>query len=237
MAVVTLNGQIGAVGAEVGSEAARLLNADYVDRLVLAEAAKRMGSTVEVLEIKGQRKLAIRDRLGYFFQTLLERSAVSGEGELYSGLEYLPAVEYTELAREPMTAAQRLDDQHFIEATSTVIKDLARAGDVIINGRGSNLILRDMLGVLHVGLLAPMELRIKTIIEREHLNREEAERYVRDTEQARLIYFKKFFKVSPEDPSLYDIVLNMGTMSLEAAAAVIALAASKLEPPGGLESR
>ena len=238
MAVVTLNGQIGALGAEVGALTARLLNADYVDRLVLAEAAKRMGSTVEVLELKAQRKLALRDRLAYFFQTMLERSAMSGAGgEPYfsPGMEYLPSEEYTDLAREPLTAAQRLDDEHFIEVTSTVVKDLARAGNVIINGRGSNLILRDMSDVLHVGLFGPMELRVKTIMDREHLNREEAERYVADTESARLTYFKKFFKVSPESPSLYHVVLNMGSLSVDSAAEIVAHAARKLEPAAVLE--
>ena len=238
MAVVTLNGQIGALGAEVGALTARLLNADYVDRLVLAEAAKRMGSTVEVLELKAQRKLALRDRLAYFFQTMLERSAMSGAGgEPYfsPGMEYLPSEEYTDLAREPLTAAQRLDDEHFIEVTSTVVKDLARAGNVIINGRGSNLILRDMSDVLHVGLFGPMELRVKTIMDREHLNREEAERYVADTENARLTYFKKFFKVSPESPSLYHVVLNMGSLSVDSAAEIVAHAGRKLEPAAVLE--
>ncbi len=233
MAVVTFNGQIGALGAEVGALSARLLDADYVDRLVLAEAAKRMGSTVEVLELKAQRKLALRDRLAYFFQTMLERSAMSGAGgEPYfsPGMEYLPSEEYTDLAREPLTAAQRLDDEHFIEATSAVIRDLAGAGNVIINGRGSNLILRNMTNVLHVGLSAPMELRVKTIMEREHLNREEAERHVNDTENARLTYFKKFFKVSPEDASLYHMVLNMGSLSVDSAAEIVAHAAEKLEP-------
>jgi len=49
---VTLNGPIGDGGNEIGVAAARLLNADYVGRLVLAEAAKRMGSTVTALTEK-----------------------------------------------------------------------------------------------------------------------------------------------------------------------------------------
>ena len=46
MNVVTLNGQLGGAAREVGQEVARRAGADYVDRLLLAEAAKRVGATV-----------------------------------------------------------------------------------------------------------------------------------------------------------------------------------------------
>ncbi len=231
MAVVTFNGPIGAGGNEIGVLVAGLLNADYVDRLILAQAAKRIGSTVEVLEIKEQRKLALRDRLAYFLQTMLERSAMSGAGgEPYfsPGMEYLPSEEYTDLADEPLTAAQRLNDEHFIEATRVVIKDLADGGDVVIIGRGSNMILKDVPGVLHVGLITPLELRIKTIMEREHLEERDAEKYVADVEKAREIFFRRFFRVHPDDPNLYHMVLNMGTIDVKTAAEITANAADRI---------
>ena len=232
MAVVTFDGPRGSGGYEVGVLAARLLNADYVDRLVLAEAAKRIGSTVEVLEIKGERKVALKDRLAYFLQTMLERSAMSGAGgEPYftPGMEYFPSEEYTDLAQEPLTAAQRLNDQRFIEATTAVVKDLAKAGDVVIIGRGSKMILKDTPGVLHVGLIAPLELRVKTIIEREHLGRKDAEKFIADMEKARAVFFRKFFKVRPDDPNLHHMVLNMGAMSVKTAAEIVAHGAKDLE--------
>ena len=231
MAVVTIDGPIGAGGVELGVLTAGLLNADYVDRLVLAEAAKRIGSTVEVLEIKGQRKVPLRDRLAYFLQNMLERSAMSGAGgEPYfsPGMEYLPSEEYTDLAQEPLTAAQRLNDQHFIEATSGVIKDLAEAGDVVIIGRGSNMMLKEMAGVLRVGLVAPIEQRRRLIAEREHLNHRDAEKYIADMEKARTVYFKKFFKVHPGNASLYHMVVNMGDMSVKTASEIVAHAARDL---------
>ena len=238
MAVVTFNSPIGAGGSEVGVLTARLLNADYIDRLILAEAAKRIGSTVEVLEIKEQRKIPRRDRLAYFLQTMLERSAMSGAGGmpyLSPGMEYLPSEEYTDLAQEPLTAAQRLHDQSFIEVSSAVIKDLAQAGDVVIIGRGSNMILKDMPGVLHVGLMTPLEQRIRTIVEREHLGWSDAGKYITDMEKARVIYFRKFFKVHPDDPNLYHVVLNMRTMSVNTAAEIVVHAVEELTSEARLE--
>ena len=240
MPIVTINGPIGSRGQEVGIQAARLLNVDYVDRLILAEAAKRLGSTVEVLHIKAHRQVALRDRLAYFFQTMIERSATSGiDGVPYftSGVEYLPSEEYRDLAQEPVTAAQSLNDRRFLEVTDAVIKDLAKSGNVVIIGRGSNMILQDEPGVLHVGEIAPMELLIGTIMEREHMDRPSAEKYVIDTEKARVSYYKKFFKVHPDNSSLYDMVLNMGSLTADAAAELVAHAAKAVEPAGAHRSR
>ena len=49
MAVVTVNGEYGSRARESGERVAQLLDANYVDRLILTEAAKRMGATVEAL--------------------------------------------------------------------------------------------------------------------------------------------------------------------------------------------
>ena len=231
MPVVTFNGHMGAGGNEVGVVAARMMGADYVDRLVLAEAAKRIGSTVEALSIKEQRKIALRERVAYFFQIMLERSAMSGAaGEPYfsPGMEYLPSEEYTDLAQEPLTVAQKLKDEHVLDATSAVIRELANTGNVVIIGRASNLILKDAPGVLHVGVIAPLDFRISTIMDREHLNAREAGKYVTEMEKAREVYFRKFFKVLPHDVSLYHLVLNLGPMSVETAAEIVTHAAEKI---------
>ena len=130
MAVVTMNGPIGSGTNEVGVHAARLLHADYVDRLVLAEAAKRIGSTVEVLEIKGLRKLSLRDRLAHFLPENdgAFRNGRCWRGPLFQSRYGIPALCGIH-GPVPGTShpSQRLNDEHFIEVTTAVIKDMADA--------------------------------------------------------------------------------------------------------------
>jgi cytidylate kinase len=231
MPVVTFNGPIGAGGNEIGLKVAGLLNADYVDRLILAESAKRIGSSVEVLHMKEQRTVQMRDRIAFFLQTMLERSAMSGAaGEPYfsAGMEYLPSEAYSDLVQEPQTAAQRLNDERVLEVTSAVIKDLAESGNVVIIGRASNIILKDMPGALHVGLVTPPNLRVKTIVERENLSEKEAEKYVTETEKARVMYYKRFFKVDPLTPHQYHLIINREFMDIDTSAEVVVTAARKL---------
>ncbi len=229
MPIITINGTIGSGTFEVGQMVANSLNLNYVDRMVLAEAAKRVGSPVGALVEKEQRVVRFRERLGRFLQTMLERSAISGvSGEPYfgRGIEMLPAETYTELAGDPSSSAQRVNDQAFIEATTTVIKEVAEAGNVVIIGRGSNMILAETPGVVNVSLIAPLEYRINTIMHREHLSHENAAAYVEQLEEARLTFFRKFFKVNANDPELYHIVLNTGMMDHEAVVDAVSRVAS-----------
>jgi cytidylate kinase len=231
MPVITINGPVGSGAIEVGQLVAQQLNLNYVDRLVLAEAAKLVHAPVGALLDKEQRVDRFRGRLAYFLQTVLERSALYADaGEPYFGapIEMLPGEFYSELARDSSSAVQKVSDRAFIEATTSVLKGLYQAGNVVIIGRGANVILADAPGIIHVGMSAPPEIRVATIMEREHLIREDAEAYVEEVEQARIRFFRKFFQVNPNDPSLYHLMLNLEQMRPETAAEVIAHAAKEL---------
>ncbi|MFC1935186.1 AAA family ATPase [Chloroflexota bacterium] len=229
MTVITINGQIGTGGPEIAAELARRLGFDYVDRLILAEAALRLGATVEALAEKEQRTPSRGERIARFLQTLMERSAAAGAGgDPYfgPGLGVLLGQDYTEVMREPITRADQLKDDHFIEATQSVIQELANSGNTIINGRASNLILRDRPDAFHVGLVSSsMESRINVIANRLGVPPEEAERIVNEHEKARVAYFRKFFKASAEDPSKFHIMLDTHRLDRDRVAAIIINAA------------
>ena len=228
MAVVTLNGQIGSGGPEVGLQVAHYLHADYVDRLIFAEAAKRIGATVQAVAGKESEVTRRRDRLGRFFQNVLERSAMSGAGgEPYfgPGVDVLLSRDYYSEDEEPITLAHEVDDKKFIEVTTTVIKDLAKEGNVVIVGRAGNLILKGEPGV---GTVAPLEHRIHTIMDREHLEYDDAMRFVEEHERARKAFFSKFFDVDTDDPNNYHMIINMADLKVETAGEMIAHAAQDL---------
>ncbi len=230
MPVITINGPIGCGSVNIGQLVAEQLDLSFVDRLVFTEAAKLVGTPVGALIDKEQRLVRFRDRLGTFLQNMLERSAMSGvSGEPYfgRGIDSLPPETFLELSQGP-TAAAKVDDRAFIDATTRVVTDLYNKGDVVIIGRGANVILADTPGVVHVGLLAPIEVRAETMRQLEGYEADEAQSYVNELEQARVTYFRKFFQVHPNEPSLYHMVLNMGKMPLKTAAEVIAHAAGDL---------
>ena len=230
MPVITINGPIGCGAVTIGQMVSEQMNLNFVDRLFFTEAARIIGTPVGTLIAKEQRVDRFRDRLGRFVQTMLERSAMSGvSGEPYfgRGIENLPPETYMDLTGDGRVA-QKLDDKTFIEAMTKVANDLHAQGNAVIIGRGANQILADAPHTLHVGLLAPMEVRVKTLIDREHFEKEEAEIHVEELERAREDFIMKFWKVHPNEAKHYHMMLNMGKMNPQTAAEVICSAAGDL---------
>ena len=230
MPVITINGPIGCGAVTIGQMVSEQMNLNFVDRLFFTEAARIIGTPVGTLIAKEQRVDRFRDRLGRFVQTMLERSAMSGvSGEPYfgRGIENLPPETYMDLTGDG-SVAKKLDDKPFIEAMTKVANDLHSQGNAVIIGRGANQILADASHTLHVGLLAPMEVRVKTLIDREHFEKEEAEIHVEELERAREDFIMKFWKVHPNEARHYHMMLNMGKMNPKTAAEVICNAAGDL---------
>jgi len=201
--------------------------------MIFTEASRIVGTPVGTLIAKEQRVNRFRDRLGRFVQTVLERSAMSGvSGEPYfgRGIENLPPETYMDLTGEGGGVVQKLDDKTFIDATTKVVKDIHAKGNAVIIGRGANQILADATDTLHVGLIAPMSVRVETLMAREHFEREEAEIHVEELERAREDFVQKFWKVHPNEAKHYHMMLNMGRMSPKIAAEVIAHAVGDLTP-------
>ena len=204
MPVITINGPIGSSTLEVGHLVSEKLNLNYVDRQVLAQAARLVNSPVAALVDKEIRPTGFRDRLSRLLTSMLEQ-------ESYGGLDFgLAAENIPSESFAHIGGSGRVDDTTFVSATSAVIQDLASGGDVVIIGRNSNLILAEMPGVFHVGLLASQERRLANAMRRDHLTREEAESYLAQSEKARVDLSRKAFKTDPNDPSGYHLVLNLG---------------------------
>ena len=230
MPLITINGPIGCGAVTIGQMVAEQMHLNFVDRLFFTQAARIVGTPVGTLIAKEQRVDRFRDRLGRFVQTMLERSAMSGvSGEPYfgRGIENLPPETYMDLTGGG-GVAQKLDDKVFIEAMTKVANDLHAKGDAVIIGRGANQILADASHTLHVGLLAPMEVRVQTLVDREHFEWEEAEIHVEELERAREDFIQKFWKVHPSDARHFHMTLNMGKMNPKTAAEVICHAAGDL---------
>ncbi len=224
MPVVTVTGLIGSGAIEVGAEVARKLDIDYIDRMILAEAAKKIGATVAAVAERTERPPRLGDRIAGFVKTVLERSALAGGGAdpyFGGGLDALLVREYRDFPSEAPVTDETLSDENLIKVTSEIINEIAASGNVVIAGRGANVILRDLPGALHVGLVSRHAERLMRIMEREGLNAIEAERHVIENDRARLAYYRRFFNVDPEDPQYYHLVLNTDLLHIDHTADVV----------------
>ena len=240
MAVITIEGRIGSGTTEVGRMVARELGIDYIDRLLLADIARRCGTTVEALADTERRVPSRASRFAYLIQRMLQRSAVAGMGgDPYfgPGIETLLARPYHDLEEPLATSAEEVDAQRFIDTTAGVITDLAEIGNVVILSRGGAAILRDRPDVLRVGLIAHQNERVRRIMERERLSEEDAIEWIEHSDQAQLQYFEKAFATTPLDPFLYHFVLHTGEIGVEHATQIIVDAVRLMGEKGKREAQ
>jgi cytidylate kinase len=211
MPVITIRGLTGSGASDIGREVARMIKGDYVDRQVIAEVAellKRPHKQVEAKErISPDLFKRIRRQL---------RRAIAGSHKIDSA--------YMRTWEDP------LDDADYLDALESVIRDLATEENMVMVGRGSQFILRNNRGVLHVLVIAPMEDRLNKVMTDLNVIRDEAIRYIEDNDSGRRAFVERFFQAEMEDPQHYDLVINTKHISYDAAARLIVAAAGEKDP-------
>jgi cytidylate kinase len=222
MPIVTVSGQVGAGAREAGRPAANQLGIDYVDQEILVEAARVMGVPMESVVPFDERTASRGERLAAMLRRFFETSAAAGAAEPMlgsGGLDVLLSRTYGEVASGE--GLQEVSDETYLATLSGIVSDLAAQGNVLIIGRGSQVILKDCPGALHVLLVAPLDQRVAFIAEREALSKEAATKRVHDGDRGRAAFHHKFFKVDVDNPALYHLTLNTGRLSIEDAAQLI----------------
>ncbi len=203
MSVVTIRGHLGSGAPEVGRQIAEKLHADYVDRELIAEVATRLHRKEhEVIE----KEMPPASLLGRIAEAL-QHTYAFGDG--FTGA-YLPISEIP------------LGDNRYLQALESVIRELARRSQsLVIRGRGSQFILKDYPGTFHILIVAPLEARVKRLMEDRKLDRETAKLEIARSDKSRREFIKRYFHAELEDPVNYDLVINTERLSLQAAASIV----------------
>jgi cytidylate kinase len=105
----------------------------------------------------------------------------------------------------------------------------ASRGNVVIVGRGAQIILREIPGVARVRIVAPKDVRVKRIMERLNFSRDEAEDYAHKYDHERENLVRSIFQSDPQDWSLYDVIINTERFSAGDAAQFVIDAVEKIE--------
>ena len=225
MYTITLGGMSGGGARDIGPIVAQKLKADYVDRIFLSNIAKDVGATVEALHQREEKLPSRSEKWIHVIQRLLERSAVTGSaGDPYfgPGITALLTEEYEDISQPTITRGHEVEDDVYIEAIESAMKEMAADGDVVFIGRGGHVILKDMPNVLRVGVVASLEDRVKTLMAREAIDTDKAIVILEQRDQARKYFFKKYFELDePDNPNLFHFTINSSEISTNYAAEMV----------------
>jgi cytidylate kinase len=164
---------------------AERLGVTFLDRAIPASVAERAGVTVEAVASADEHSQQPVDRLISSLARVVNSGAATGQ-----------PVERVELEERKM----RSEIEAFLAYAS-------RSGGVVL-GRGGAVVLRDVPGALHVHLGGPRDARVEAVIERDHVDRDTAERAVDSNDRARMDYVRGAYGVDGEDPTLYHLMID-----------------------------
>ncbi|MCF8095137.1 MAG: cytidylate kinase family protein [Desulfobacteraceae bacterium] len=110
----------------------------------------------------------------------------------------------------------------YLDVLQSVVYRISRQGEGIVVGHGSQMLLKDFGCALHVRIHASLPKRAELMAEQRGIEYQVAEKIILKKDEEYKGFFKYAFQMDPNDPDLYDLVLNTGKISTETAAKYIA---------------
>ena len=102
------------------------------------------------------------------------------------------------------------------------IRSLAEAGNCIFVGRCADYVLRNRKDLFRVFISAPVEFRVRTMMDRKGLSEEQAKKLIRQVDKDRSSYYKYYTDQIWGEIENYDLCINSARVGVDAAVKAIA---------------
>jgi cytidylate kinase len=228
MTVITVSRQLGSLGGDIASNVAQELGLRLIDAETINRAAERAGVpriALAELESEGERGLAGRVLNAMRAMPLLPStsSRTTTSGDVASPRTSTTTFPFGGLF-SPTVPPISSSLEGYVRMVGLVIRGLAHEGNVLILGRGGQILLKNYPGALHVQTVAPFAQRVEVVMSRFGLSERDAQQRVRSSDRARFDYIRRYHDVDWLDPTLYHLVLNTASLPAPAAAKLMVTA-------------
>ena len=195
MAVITISRQFGAGGKTFGRRIAETLGYYYADEDIIERAV------VEIYISSDGRKTIESEPVDRFKKFISKLNPFG-----------------TSLMELPLDDKERyIDGFKYVELLNLIIPKIAKDGNAVIVGRGGQYILQNLENTYHLLLIANKEDRTKFIEEHYRASSTRAAQMIKRMDKRRVNLFSYFRRKDYDDPTLYDLVINMGLLSMDKA--------------------
>ena len=113
----------------------------------------------------------------------------------------------------------------YLDRLQSVIFEVAKKGDALFFGKGSQLLLNSFNCALHVLVTGSMGKRIQRVMEEKKVDKEIAEKMIHRSDQDKRGFLRFAFEEDWLNPNLYDLVLNTDKLTIDSAAKMVMEAA------------
>lgn len=165
--------------------------------------SRQMGSQGDELA------LTVAQQLGWQLvqRDLINRAAVA------AGIPHIALADIDELGLlnlRPSAKEWRAYQDH----VAGLIQAWADKGEVVIVGRGGQMALRGWPDVFHIRVVAPLEMRVAHLQQKENISAESAHARLEASAKTRARYLRRSYGVQIDDPTLYHLIINTGLLGL-----------------------
>ena len=229
MAVVTIPRQLGSIGDLVAHRTAEHLGYDWVDKDLITEVARE--ANVPESEVENYDELSESSVKRFLLSFFTPSRSVPVPPAMLWGLGFPYEVSAALLADDAALTEEQhhLDQRDYLKFLQISVDRLWKRGNLIIVGRGAQAILRDHPNTLHVRTVAPIETRIRVVMERHEVSSKEAQNMIQKSDKRRAAYLRNNYDIDWDDITLYHFIINTGLTSQAVAARLIQQSVGNLQ--------
>lgn len=192
--IINIGRQLGSGGHDIGRMLALDFQANYYDQELLNLAAKESGFSERFFEQNDERK-------GFFKGLFNVQTSHFSGGSMYK----------TNFSQESLFQFQ-----------SDAIRKAACEGSCVFVGRCADYVLRDFKNKVDVFITASMEYRVEQIMNKQHLDREAARKFIEQKEAKRAAYYNYYTGKKWGAAESYDLCVDASLLGLEETEKLIA---------------
>ncbi len=207
MMAVTIEGEAGAGGLEIGRLVATRIEGTYVQKQAIRRIARQLDASVEAVVRKELAYHSRWKRAGHKLEVWLAQMGRTWAGDPW-GMQgnYMNDLDAGTNRKE---LPGEITDSEYKKAIYDNAGRYLKEGNVVLAHRAGCLTLQDRTEAVHVGLFAPKDRRVARAAWRYRIGRGEAEEWVETMDAARSAWFQHLADQDPHDRSIYDIAIDV----------------------------
>lgn len=113
----------------------------------------------------------------------------------------------------------------YLSQIQAVLLEHVKKDNVVYHGHAGHLLLTEIPQVLKVRIIAEIADRVALLQQRQNLSRDQALKFIENEDKHRTNWTRYLYKMDLNDPRLYDIVINIGQLTIRDACELVCTAA------------
>lgn len=153
----------------------------------------------------------------------ISREQIIEHGKKYGIDEFMLAARKIMEAKPPHSwDPQAVQIHYYLSIFKASLLDYVVQGDMIYHGLQTHYLLTDIPRVFKIKVVAPLEYRVHSLMNESGTSENVAREHINFVDEMRVSWARFCFGENFDDPTFYDMILNMSNLNLDAMVQIVA---------------